>query len=92
MSYNNLPYRNLQLYFLTFELHVISLLLLPLLCLLRLKMSKFSKQPVTSEHALQSPLFSQAIVSGGTVYVSGNIGIIPSTLQVVEGSVADRTV
>lgn len=51
-----------------------------------------SKQPVVSEKGLKSPLFSQAIVCAGMVYASGNIGIVPSTMQVVEGTVADRTV
>lgn len=50
------------------------------------------KQVIVSEKGLKSPLFSQAIVHNGTVYVSGNIGIVPSTMQVVEGSVAERTV
>jgi len=50
------------------------------------------KVPVVAEKGLKSPLFSQAIVSDGTIYVSGNIGIIPETMQVVEGTVADRTV
>ncbi|KIX07594.1 uncharacterized protein Z518_02247 [Rhinocladiella mackenziei CBS 650.93] len=49
------------------------------------------KQQITSEKGLKSPLFSQAIVHNGTVYVSGNIGIVPSTMQIVEGTVADRT-
>ena len=81
--YNNHP---------TLDLRLPYLLLLPVLCALPTKMSKFSKQVVTSDHAMKSALFSQAIVSGGTVYVSGNIGIVQSTLQVVEGSVSDRTV
>ena len=50
------------------------------------------KQPVTAEKGMKSPLFSQAIISGGVVYCSGNIGINTSTMQVVEGSVSDRTV
>lgn len=50
------------------------------------------KQVVTSDKGLKSPLFSQAIIHNGTVYVSGNIGIVPATGKVVEGTVADRTV
>ncbi|EXJ85099.1 endoribonuclease L-PSP [Capronia epimyces CBS 606.96] len=49
------------------------------------------KQPVVSEKGIKSPLFSQAIVHNGTVYVSGNIGLVPATGKIVEGSVADRT-
>ncbi|KIV82588.1 hypothetical protein PV11_04688 [Exophiala sideris] len=49
------------------------------------------KQPITSEKGIKSPLFSQAIVHNGTVYCSGSVGIDPSTMKVVEGSVADRT-
>jgi 2-iminobutanoate/2-iminopropanoate deaminase len=50
------------------------------------------KQVITSDKGLKSNLFSQATIHNGTVYVSGNIGIVPSTMKVVEGSVADRTV
>ena len=50
------------------------------------------KQIVTTDKGLKSNLFSQATIHNGTVYVSGNIGIVPATMKVVEGSVADRTV
>lgn len=50
------------------------------------------KQPVVSDKALKSPLFSQAIIHSGTVYCSGSIGIDPSTMKVVEGTCEDRTV
>ncbi len=50
-----------------------------------------NRQPVVSEKGLKSPLFSQAMIHGNTVFVSGNIGIVPATNKVVEGSVADRT-
>lgn len=49
------------------------------------------KQVVFSEKGLKSNLLSQAIVHNGTIYVSGHIGIDTATMQVVEGSVADRT-
>ena len=49
------------------------------------------RKVVTSDKGLKSPLFSQAIVHNGTVYVSGNIGIDTATMRVVEGGVADRT-
>jgi enamine deaminase RidA (YjgF/YER057c/UK114 family) len=50
------------------------------------------KQVVTSDKCLKSPLFSPAIIHNGTVYCSGNIGLIPETGKVVEGTVKDRTV
>ncbi|KAK1148577.1 hypothetical protein N8T08_009584 [Aspergillus melleus] len=37
------------------------------------------------------PLLSQGVVCNGMVYVSGSLGIIPSTGKFVEGTVADRT-
>ncbi|OAG35495.1 hypothetical protein AYO21_10303 [Fonsecaea monophora] len=49
------------------------------------------KQVVTSDKGLKSNLFSQATIHNGTIFVSGNIGIVPSTMKIVEGSVADRT-
>ncbi|KAL2397064.1 hypothetical protein ABEF95_001366 [Exophiala dermatitidis] len=49
------------------------------------------KQPVVSEKGLKSPLFSQAIIHNGTVYVSGNIGIDPASGKLVEGNITDRT-
>lgn len=49
------------------------------------------KQVVFSQKGLKSNLLSQAIIHNGTIYVSGHIGIDTSTMQVVEGSVADRT-
>jgi hypothetical protein len=49
------------------------------------------KQVVFSEKGLKSNLLSQAIIHNGTIYVSGHIGLDTSTMQVVEGSVADRT-
>ncbi len=50
------------------------------------------KTPINAEKGLNSPLFSQAIVCNGVIYVSGNIGIDTATMKVVEGNVADRTV
>lgn len=50
------------------------------------------KTVITAEKGLKSPLLSQGIVHNGTIYVSGHIGLNTETMQVVEGSVADRTV
>lgn len=38
------------------------------------------------------PFFSQAVKYNGMVYCSGNIGLNPTTMKMVEGSVAERTV
>ncbi len=48
-----------------------------------------SKEPVTSKHA-PSALgpYSQAIRAGDTVYLSGQIGLDPSSGQLVEGTEA----
>lgn len=51
-----------------------------------------AKQVVTAENGLKSPLLSQAIKYGDTVYVSGCIGMDFTTMKMAEGSVSDRTV
>lgn len=38
------------------------------------------------------PVLSQGVIWNGMVYVSGSLGIDPSTGRFVEGTVADRTV
>jgi enamine deaminase RidA (YjgF/YER057c/UK114 family) len=47
---------------------------------------------IATEHAPASPLFSQAIVCNGMVYVSGSIGMDKNAKKMVEGSVGNRTV
>ena len=47
---------------------------------------------INSEKGLQSPLLSQANVCNGMVYVSGNIGMDYGKMELVEGSVTERTV
>lgn len=47
---------------------------------------------INSEKGLKSPLFSQAIVCNGMVYVSGNIGMDYGKMELIQGTVADRTV
>ncbi|ERF69070.1 Protein mmf1 [Endocarpon pusillum Z07020] len=46
---------------------------------------------IASEQAPSSPLFSQAIVCNGMIYVSGNIGFDNNAGKLVQGSVGDRT-
>ncbi|KAJ5091023.1 hypothetical protein N7532_009707 [Penicillium argentinense] len=50
------------------------------------------KVPVLTQDApVPMPILSQGIVYKGVVYVSGSLGIIPSTGKFVDGTVADRT-
>lgn len=51
-----------------------------------------TKQVITAESNGKTPLLSQAIKYGDTIYLSGNIGMDFSTNKIVEGSAADRTV
>lgn len=51
-----------------------------------------TRKAINTEHGFQTPYFSNAIVCGGTVYVSGNIGMDYPTKTLVDGTVADRTV
>ncbi|KAE8380484.1 YjgF-like protein [Aspergillus bertholletiae] len=46
---------------------------------------------LTHDAPAPMPVLSQAVVYNGMVYVSGSLGIIPSTGKFVEGTVADRT-
>lgn len=49
-------------------------------------------KPIRSEHA-PTPVgpYSQGIVAGTTVYCSGQLGLDPATMQLVEGGVAAQT-
>lgn len=47
---------------------------------------------LTDKAPAPMPLFSQAIKCNGMVYCSGSIGIEPTSMKIVEGGVADRTV
>lgn len=47
-----------------------------------------SKQPVSTHHAPNAiGAYSQAIVSGSTIYLSGQIPLDPATMQLVEGDI-----
>lgn len=50
------------------------------------------KEVITAADGLKSPLLSQAIKYGDTIYVSGNVGMDFTAMKMVEGSVSDRTV
>jgi enamine deaminase RidA (YjgF/YER057c/UK114 family) len=49
------------------------------------------KTAINSEKGLKSPLFSQAVIHSGTVYVSGNIGADYTTMKLA-GDVYEQTV
>lgn len=51
-----------------------------------------TKQKVVTDKGIKSPLFSQAIIHGNTVYVSGHIGLDLEKSVPIEGTVYDRTV
>lgn len=50
-----------------------------------------NRKVVNAEKGTKTPLLSQAMIHGNTVYVSGNIGLDASTNQMIEGTVSDRT-
>lgn len=56
------------------------------------KMSGKMIPVLTQDAPAPMPILSQGIVYNGVVYVSGTLGIIPSTGKFVDGTVADRTV
>lgn len=51
-----------------------------------------AKEVISAADGLKSPLLSQAIKYGDTIYVSGSVGMDFTTMKMVEGSVSDRTV
>ena len=51
-----------------------------------------SKQVITTETGIKTPLLSQAIKYGDTIYISGNVGMDFVTNKMAQGNVADRTV
>ena len=52
-----------------------------------------TRQVVKTEKApAPLPVYSQAISCNGMVYCSGQVGLNPETMEMVEGGIADRTV
>lgn len=51
-----------------------------------------AREVITAADGLKSPLLSQAIKYGDTIYLSGSVGMDFTTMKLIEGSVADRTV
>ncbi|KAK5948918.1 hypothetical protein OHC33_010004 [Knufia fluminis] len=50
-----------------------------------------AREVITAADGLKSPLLSQAIKYGDTIYLSGSVGMDFTTMKLIEGSVADRT-
>jgi enamine deaminase RidA (YjgF/YER057c/UK114 family) len=88
-SYLSLPVQE-QLIYQIFE-QVLSSIAFPNIYLRLRDINMANRQPVVSDKVMESPLLSQAMIHGNTVFCSGNIGLDPKTGEVVEGTVADRT-
>jgi 2-iminobutanoate/2-iminopropanoate deaminase len=50
-----------------------------------------TRQIIRTSDAPNSPLFSQAIKAGNTVYVSGIVGIDPKTNQLAGSTIQEQT-
>ncbi|EEU44981.1 uncharacterized protein NECHADRAFT_85283 [Fusarium vanettenii 77-13-4] len=56
-------------------------------------MSTLAKKEVRTDGApAPKPFLSQGVVVGNMVYVSGSLGMDPSTGKMVEGTITDRTI
>ncbi len=49
------------------------------------------KEIISTEHAPNSPLFSQGVKAGPTIYVSGMVGIDASTKQMAGTTIREQT-
>ncbi|KAL6229387.1 hypothetical protein BDW75DRAFT_235249 [Aspergillus navahoensis] len=54
-------------------------------------MTSITKQVRTDTAPAPRPFYSQGVIAGDMVYVSGSLGIDPATGKMVEGTIADRT-
>jgi 2-iminobutanoate/2-iminopropanoate deaminase len=50
-----------------------------------------NRQIISTETAPSSPLYSQGVRVGSTIYVSGTVGIDPSTGELAGSSIQDQT-
>ncbi len=50
-----------------------------------------NRQIISAEHAPGSPLFSQGVRAGSTIYVSGMVGIDPATGELAGSSIQEQT-
>lgn len=56
-------------------------------------MPRATRTPVRAQNApTPAPFLSQAIVVGDLIFCSGQLGVNPTTNQMVEGSIKERTV
>jgi 2-iminobutanoate/2-iminopropanoate deaminase len=56
-----------------------------------LRSHQMTRQIIRTSDAPNSPLFSQAIKAGNTVYVSGIVGIDPKTYQLAGSTIQEQT-
>lgn len=49
------------------------------------------KQVIRTTHAPQSPLYSQGVKAGSTIYVSGTVGIDPATQKLAGPTIQEQT-
>ena len=49
------------------------------------------RQIIKTENAPSSPLYSQGVRAGSTIYVSGTVGIDPATGELAGSSIQDQT-
>ena len=50
-----------------------------------------NRQIISTENAPSSPLYSQGVRAGSTIYVSGMVGIDPATGELAGSSIQDQT-
>jgi len=50
-----------------------------------------NRQVISTENAPSSPLYSQGVRAGSTIYVSGMVGIDPATGELAGSSIEDQT-
>jgi 2-iminobutanoate/2-iminopropanoate deaminase len=50
-----------------------------------------TKRVITTTHAPSSPLFSQGVRVGSTIYVSGMVGIDPATMELAGATIQEQT-
>lgn len=50
-----------------------------------------NKRIITTQNAPSSPLYSQGVRAGSTIYVSGMVGIDPATGELAGSSIQDQT-
>jgi len=54
-------------------------------------LQSMNRQIISTEKAPSSPLYSQGVRAGSTIYVSGTVGIDPATGELAGSSIQDQT-